>query len=334
VDRPFRWILLGAKSGVGHAILRQAQASGLPPLVGASDPGTLKIAERYRLPFRSMDLSDDEKIGRQLLGVDLVLQAGRTDLSTLERLGRACLRQGCGLVDLSDQIPEHLALSRHSEMLESRGISWIVSGGTASVTAALLSAHLHDLLPDASSLSLTTEGPDPRLSGIDLRWWKSGADERNWRVRKGVLVEGQSAPGTSTDSVQAYPWRSDLADRQHGLRGLDVDTWVKLPSHLRSARLRRALADRPHAASRIEHCVHRFGPPGLRKLTASGQIRGPLGHEKNATLAIRDALEVQVRIVLGLLDGFRAGRLPPGVHTPLAALGPALSRLIGLGPKE
>jgi len=332
MDRSFRWILLGAKTGVGHAVLRSSQAAGLPPLVGASDPGALRVAERYRLPFRPLDLSDEEKVSRQLLGIDLVLHAGRAELSTLERLGRACLRQGCGLIDLSDQIPEHLALLRNAEMLESRGIPWIVSGGAASVTASLLSAHLHDMLPDATSLSLTTDGPDPRLAGIDLRWWRSGGAHQGWQVRKGILVEGDARTQGSRAALQAYPWRADLADREHGVRGLDVDTWVRLPSHLRSARVRRALADRPHAASRIEHCIHRFGPPGLRKLTASGQIRGSHGQEKAASLAIRDALEVQVRIVLGLLDGFRSGALPPGVHTPLAALGPGLARLIGLGP--
>jgi|GEM_PF-5225563 len=330
MERSFRWILLGAKSGVGHAVLRSCRASGLSPLIGASDPASLRVANRYHLSFRAIDLDDEERISRQLLGIDLVLQAGRIELPALERLGRACVRQGCGLVDLSDQIPEHLALLRHSEMLETRGVPWIVSGGAASVTASLLSAHLHDLLPDATALTLTTDGPDPRLAGIDLRWWRSDAHSKGWCVRSGVLKREVESAANASSAIQAYPWRSDLVDCRHGERGVDVDTWVRLPSPLRSPGLRRALADRPLATSRIEHCIHRFGPPGLRRLTASGCIRGAQGAEKKASIAVRDALEVQTRVVLGLLQGFRAGRLPPGVHAPLSALGPTLAAIVGL----
>lgn len=335
MDRTFRWVLLGAKSGVGQSLLRATTAAGYSPVVGASDTRALRLAERYRLPFRALDLGDEEKISRQLLGIDLVLNAGGTDLQTLGRLGRACLKQGCGLIDLSDQVPEHLSLLRHAEMVESRGIPWIVSGGVASVTANLLSAHLHDLLPDAESLSLSTEGPDPRLSGIDLRWWRTGQDApTGWHVRRGQLVDRPESEASMRDGLHAYPWRADLADARHGRQGLDVDAWVKLPSHLRSARIRRALADRPAAAGRIEHCIHRFGPPGFRRLTATGLARGSQGVERKATLAIRDALEVQKRIVLGLLDRYQARRLPAGVHTPLEAMGPELARWIGLGNTE
>lgn len=329
MERSIRWILLGAKTGIGHAVMRSCRQAGCSPLVGASDASSLRMAERYGLPFRAIDLMDEERITRQLLGVDLVVHAGRTDLPNLERLGRACLRQGCALIDLSDQIPEHLALLRHNEMLESRGIPWVISGGTASVAASLLSAHMHDLLPAATSLTLTTEGPDPRLAGIDLRWWRSGAREKGWRVRAGVL-ERSVDPLDGSGSIQAYPWRSDLTDRQHGELGLDVDTLVRMPGALRSPRLRRALADRPQAASRIEHCIHRFGPPGWRRLTASGSARCSQGNEKKAAIAIRDALEFQVRIVQGLLSGLRSGSIPAGAHTPLGALGPKLAELVGL----
>lgn len=331
MDRTFRWVLLGAKSGVGQSLLRATTAAGYSPVVGASDARALRLAERYRLPFRSLDLDDEEKISRQLLGIDLVLNAGRSDLQTLGRLGRACLKQGCGLIDLSDQVPEHLALLRNAELVESRGIPWIVSGGVASVTANLLSAHLHDLLPDASSLSLSTEGPDPRLSGIDLRWWRTDQESPGgWHVRRGLLVDRPASEEAVRDGLHAYPWRSDLADAIHGGRGVDVDAWVRLPSHLRSNRIRRVLADRPIAASRIEHCVHRFGPPGFRRLAATGHARGPQGQERRATLTVRDALEVQKRIVLGLLDRFQTHRLPAGVHTPLEAMGPDLARWIGV----
>lgn len=335
MDRTFRWVLLGAKSGVGQSLLKATTAAGYSPMVGASDIRALRLAERYRLPFRALDLHDEDKISLQLLGIDLVLNAGGTDLQTLGRLGRACLKQGCGLIDLSDQVPEHLSLLRNAEMVQSRGIPWIVSGGVASVTANLLSAHLHDLLPDAVSLSLSTEGPDPKLSGIDLRWWKSGPETSSgWHVRQGRLVDRPSSEELMRDGLHAYPWRADLADHQYGRRGLDVDAWVRMPSHLRSAKVRRVLADRPAAAGRIEHCIHRFGPPGFRRLTASGHARGPQGVERKATLAVRDALEVQKRIVLGLLERFRSHRLPPGVHTPLEAMGPDLARWIGVGGSD
>lgn len=335
MDRTFRWVLLGARSGVGRSLLKATTAEGYSPVVGASDARALRLAQRYRLPFRALDLDDEEKISRQLLGMDLVLNAGGSDLQTLGRLGRACLKQGCGLIDLSDQVPEHLALLRNAEMVESRGIPWIVSGGVASVTANLLSAHLHDLLPDAMSMSLSTEGPDPRLAGIDLRWWRSGHESPSgWHVRRGRLVDRPSSEVPMKDGFHAYPWRADLADSLHGRRGIDVDAWVRMPSHLRSARLRRALADRPEAAGRIEHCIHRFGPPGLRRLTASGEVQGSQGMERKATLAVRDAMEVQKRIVLGLLDRFRSHRLPAGVHTPLEAMGPDLARWIGVGSSD
>lgn len=330
MERTVRWILLGARTGIGHAVMRSCRSSGFSPLIGASDSASLRMAERFGLPFRALDLLDEERITRQLLGVDLVLQAGRMELPQLERLGRACLRQGCALIDLSDQIPEHLALLRHGEMLESRGIPWVVSGGTASVAASLLSAHMHDLLPAATSLTLTTEGPDPRLAGIDLRWWRSDAQGMGWRVRAGILEQDVVTPADNSGRIQAYPWRADLADRRHGEHGMDVDALVRLPAALRSPRLRRALADRPHAASKIEHCVHRFGPPGWRRLTASGSVRCAQGNEKTAVIAIRDALEVQVRIVQGLLAGMRSGSLPAGAHTPLGALGPKLAELVGL----
>lgn len=331
MDRSFRWLLIGSRSGIGGAVLRAALAGGHPPVVGALSAAELHLARSHRLGHRALDLRDEEKIRRQLQGVELVVQAGRLDLASLERLGHACLRQGCALVDLSDQLPEHLALRRHAEILESGGIPWIASAGAASVTASLLSAHLHDLLPDAASLTLSTHGPDPRLAGIDLRWWRSGATEAGWCVRKGELVDGV-ADRVATGRLHAYPWRADLADGEHARRRLDVDALVELPVLLRSPRMRRALADRPVAASRIEHCVHRFGPPGWRRLTATGRVQCGQGHLKEASLAIRDALEVQVRVVLGLVEALRCGRIPGGVHTPLAALGARLAPLIGLHP--
>lgn len=330
LDRSFRWLLIGSRSGVGAAVLRAALACGRAPVIGATSASELQFASRHKLGHRALDLADVEKIRRQLLGVELVVQAGRLDLGALERLGLACLHQGCALMDLSDQLPEHLALRRHAELLESGGIPWIVSAGAASVTASLLSAHLHDLLPDAASLSLSTHGPDPRLAGIDLRWWRSGSAESGWCLRRGKLIEGQAAPLPVQGRLQAYPWRADLADGEHARRLMDVDTLVEMPVLLRSPRMRRALADRPVAASRIEHCVHRFGPPGWRKLTATGRIRCGQGHQKEASLSVRDALEVQVRVVLGLVDALRAGRVPGGVHTPLAALGTRLAPMIGL----
>lgn len=331
MERSIRWMLLGAGTGIGHAVARSCRASGGPPLVGAIDVRESKIAERFRYACRAVDLEDEERIARQLLGVDLVVQTGRMELATLGRLARACARSGCALLDLSDQIPEHLALLRHGEMLESMGIPWVVSAGAASVAASLLSAHLHDLLPDASSLELVTEGPDPRLAGIDLRWWRTGAGNAGWRVRSGMLERRSVASLDSREPLQAYPWRADLAEAQHGRREADVDALVRMPVPLRSPRLRKALADRPLAASRIEHCVHRFGPPGLRRLTASGTIRHASEGEKRATIAVRDALEMQVRVVHGVLAAFRRGSLPPGAHTPLAALGPTLADVIGLG---
>lgn len=330
MERSIRWILLGARSGIGQAVLRSCRESGLTPLIGASDTASVRLAERHGLPLRAFDLGDEERVARQLMGIDLVVRVGGLELPGLERLGRACVRQGCALIDLSDQMPEHLALLRHGEMLESRGIPWVVSAGAASASASLVSAHLHDLLPEATALTLTTEGPDPRLAGIDLRWWRSGGRRDGWRVRAGVLEGGVDASDETRGGVLAYPWRADLADRRHREGGLDVDTLVCLPYALRSPRLRRALADRPQAASRLEHCVHRFGPPGLRRLTASGCIRGGQGQEKRAAIAIRDALEVQARIVRGLLLEYRNGGLPAGAHTPLSALGPKLARLVGL----
>jgi len=323
---------MGSGTAIGGAILRSALATGRPPVVGALGARDLHRARHHRLGYRVFDLSDEEKVCRQLLGIDLVVQTGRLELAALERLGRACLRRGCALLDLSDQLPEHLALRRHAELLEAGGIPWVVSAGAASVTASLLSAHLHDLLPDAASLRLSTHGPDPRLAGIDLRWWRSGVVSTGWCVRQGKLVDGARPGPSGPAGLHAYPWRADLADAGHAARSLDVDAWVELPSLLRSSRMRRVLADRPAAAARIEHCIHRFGPPGWRKLTASGRIQGHQGQEKDASLAIRDALEVQVRIVLGLLDGFRSGRVAAGVHTPLEALGTRLAPLIGLHP--
>ncbi|MBG0740131.1 saccharopine dehydrogenase NADP-binding domain-containing protein [Paeniglutamicibacter antarcticus] len=147
----------------GHAL-----KSGLDPVLGGRDRGkTAAEATSLGVPWRSAQLTDPAGVDILLKGVDILINTAGPFTGTAGPLMRACLRNRCHYLDLSNEI----AVFRDAWILASAareaGISIIPGAGAGTAAAEALAAHvLTKILTPDSLVIVRSSGTGVRTLGV------------------------------------------------------------------------------------------------------------------------------------------------------------------------
>lgn len=156
----FNVLLYGANGHSGEVIAEKAVktfTAGRVILAGRS-PGPLgKLATRLGLGYRSFGLEDPAAVARNLVGVDLVVNAAGPFALTGPALVKGCLEAGCSYVDINGEIDVYMKLDDLARQASARQISLVCSAGhTAGASCLLLNRALVELEDQVP------KGPDGR----------------------------------------------------------------------------------------------------------------------------------------------------------------------------
>lgn len=151
-----RILLYGATGYSGALIAEQAanlQRQGRWPhtllLAGRNTDELARLAGRTGFATRAFGLDDPQVLARNLVDVDLVINAAGPFAYTAMAMARACILQGCHCVDICGELDVHRALDDLGRSARPRGVVLVSGAGhTAALADALLCSALRRLARD------------------------------------------------------------------------------------------------------------------------------------------------------------------------------------------
>ena len=181
------FLIYGAYGYTGKIIVEQAVEKGLKPLLGGRDADKLKaLAQQYNLDFIHLKLGDQDKWDQTLKKVDLVLNCAGPFSLTVEYVVPSCLRNQVHYLDITGEIDVFRYIASLTKEAKKAGVVLLPGVGFDVVPTDCLSAKLHALLPDATSLELAFQGNSGISRGTALsmarRYHEGGAIRKNGKL--------------------------------------------------------------------------------------------------------------------------------------------------------
>ncbi len=179
-----QWMIYGANGYTGELIAREASRQGLTPiLAGRNAASVAALGEELGLAHRAFGLEDPIALAGELAEVDVLLHCAGPFSATSAPMVEACITSGTHYLDITGEIAvfEH-AFSQHWLAREA-GVALCPGVGFDVIPTDCVAAHLADVLPDATRLTL---GFDSR-SGMSPGTAKSSVEglAGGGKVRKG-----------------------------------------------------------------------------------------------------------------------------------------------------
>lgn len=187
-------MIYGATGYTGGLIAAEA-AQGLPParlILAARDRGKLNaLAKRYDVDFRVFGLDDRQEVGRQLDGVDVLVNAAGPFVFTAERLAKTALEAGCHYVDINEEVGVYRRLDDLARFAVQRNVAMVCSAGFAAAASdLLLQAAMQTVAGSGDVDSLGTV----RIAAADTGRLSRGRADALWRSLREQVTVVRRAP--------------------------------------------------------------------------------------------------------------------------------------------
>jgi len=342
-----KFLLYGANGYTAQLMLPLAAQYGLTPvLAGRSAEKIAPLAEQYRLSYRVFDLSDPVVIDEGLEGCGAVLHCAGPFAYTARPMLEACLRNRVHYLDITGEISVFELAHSLDAAARAQGITLLPGSGFDVVPTDCLARHLHQLLPDASHLTLAFAPSGGGLSHGTALTMADGAGEGGQVRRHGRITRvplGHRAETVDFGAIQrfcmAIPW-GDVATAFYttGIPNIEVMTSVH-PRTYRMLRwqwaynwLLRTKWMRRLAKKRIDQ---RMGGPSAERRAASqtylwGQVRNAAGETREARLTTPEGYTLTAHSALLLTTKILQGEGKAGFWTPAGLFGSGLLDALGL----
>lgn len=342
------WLIYGANGYTGELIAREAARRGLRPiLAGRSSERIEALARELDLPHRVFELTSPATIAGHLRDVSLVLHCAGPFAATAAPMMDACIQAAAHYLDITGEIDVFEQAQHRHAQAQAAGVVICPGVGMDVVPTDCVAAALHQVMPDATRLSLgfeTGSGLSPGtaktvVEGIGLggKVRRDGAIvtvPQAWRSRRIDFGNGEKWAMT-------IPW-GDVSTAWHttGIPNIEVYTAVpraaipvaRLGTLLGPLARNRLIGDTakkilgkaihgPDAAARSRHPTFIWG-----------EVSNGAGQTRTARIRVANTYDLTIEGALAIAGELLARQHPPGSYTPAKLMGKDLvTRLAGSG---
>ena len=328
------WMIYGGYGYTGRLLTAQAVERGhRPVLAGRSEEPLRAVAHEFDLDYWVVSVEDQRELVRALGDVETVVNLAGPFTHTAVPVAEACIAAKTNYVDIAGDMPVVPMLFDLDERARVAGVVILPSAGWEAVPTNCLTGLLQKELPDANWLELATAG-----KGKGYGKWSRGsvrtgieAMERHENVlvrRDGKVVKPEWAPTIRVPfpigEVKVAPRAGvdlDLAYRDTGIPNIAfyaprsrAEAFVRRVVRLPGGRaVMRSLVRRwagPDAAERADTTVYVWG-----------RVWNDRGEKVSHVLTTPNGYDFTADALVRIVDRLHARSIPPGTHTPLAALG-------------
>jgi short subunit dehydrogenase-like uncharacterized protein len=330
-------LIYGAYGYTGELIAEEAVERGVETVVaGRNGVRTEHLGRRLDCESRSFEAAD---AGRNLDGVDAVLNCAGPFVETYEPLVEACLETGTNYLDITGELSVFEAIAERDREAEQAGVCLLPGVGFDVVPTDCLAGHLHDRHPEATELRLGFD-PDGGLSGGTLASAIEHAADGGKVRRDGEIVDVPTAHrsrrvdfGRGERNAVTIPW-GDVSTAYYTTGIGNVEVYTAMPkaaeTALRVGRIALPLLSVPPVKRTLQTMTDAFvtGPSDRRREQGACYVWGEAtGGERTVTSRLKtpetyaltvDAATTAARRVLdGEHEGFET---PAAAFTPEFAL--------------
>ena len=329
-------LIYGSYGYTGEHIARTAVDRGWTPvLAGRTEATVTEQADELGLRSRAFDVED---AADHLRDVDVVLNCAGPFARTAEPLAQACIETGTHYLDITGEIGVFERLHRMNDEATAAGVTLMPGVGFDVVPTDCLAAHLHDRLPEATSLALGFDAVGSFSPGT-LKTAIEGLGEGGVVRREGRLKQVPAAWksrsvdfGRGRKTATTVPW-GDVATAYYTTGIPTVEVYAPLPRAarllLRADRVLGGLLERDAVQSVLKGLVDKRvdGPDDEELEEGFVWVWGEAtdGYD-TVTSRLRTPHTYKLTVETALLTTERVGDgdAPVGYQTPAGAFGPDL----------
>ena len=342
-----QFLLYGANGYTGRLIARFAHLYGLSPILAGRSGEVLKVmAKQLNLPFKIIELDDEQALIAALQEVKVVLHAAGPFEHTARKMADACLKSGTHYLDINGDISVFEMLKAYHQQAVEAGIMIMPGVGFDVVPTDCVALLLKNKMPEAVKLELAFASTGGGLSHgtattMATKLGEGGVariDGKITKVRlgaKGMLVDffrGTSQPAKKL-FVMSIPWGDvSTAHTTTGIPNIETFTgiskklyYVLKAQGLFNWLLRTSLV-RNIAIKKIKALP--AGPTDEQRKNAKslvwGRVTAADGRAKIAKLCGPDGYTLTMYSALIIIQKVVAGNFQPGFQTPAKQYGPGI----------
>lgn len=325
---------------MGTRIAALARSSGMDVvLAGRASQGTDDAAHRLNIPWRSSISSNETDLDALLVNVRLVINAAGPFAHTAPALMRACIRNRCHYLDLSNEAVTFLDAWSLDTAARQAGVVIGPGAGFGTAAAETLAAHVLARIHKPGTLSIVrTSSHGARTPGVNTTMlellFQSGASVKNgrWTDHGSKLVTFDLPEGRRAAVPIAIGDAFAIA-HANGLQNVTAYSSTTLNPQLARlaipvARLLGNLAQGGIGWIVRHHKQGEQAADGRTRIWM--QASSPDGETATSYLQAESGSELAARIALRAAQKLHRG-MPPGTHTAGELLGNQdLSHLPGI----
>lgn len=140
---------------MGTRVAALARASGINVVLAGRPSSRLAAeAERLDMPWRSADLTRPAALDAMLVDVQIVLNAAGPFSHTAAEIMRACLRNQCHYLDLSNEVATFLDAWSLDSAAQQAAVNLVPGAGFGTAAAEALAAHVLGRIEEPVSLTI------------------------------------------------------------------------------------------------------------------------------------------------------------------------------------
>ena len=309
-------------------------------LAGRPSSQLQAAAGRLGLPWRSSVLTDAVALDAMLANVRIVINTAGPFAHTAGALMRACIRNGCHYLDLSNEAATFEDAWSLDEAARLAGISLVPGAGFGTAAAQALATHVLGRLRDPEALTIVRSSrqgartPGVKRTMLEIMG-QPGASIKDGRWQSGGLkITGFDLTGGRSTGIPVGLGDAYATAKATGIR--HVSAYATIRMNLLPARIGIPIVRRLVRASlSLPQWPHRGGrkkaePHGLEHVELWIQAANAHGENAVSYMRVEKAGEVAARLALQGVRELRV-RAVPGVLTAGELIGaPDVLKLIGV----
>lgn len=335
-------VIYGSYGYTGNLIASAAAERGYDPILAGRNRNSLTDqAIRLGCEFEVVALDEPKVLDLLLDDATAVLHCAGPFSTTAAPMVEACLRNGTHYLDVTGEIDVFEWIHGCDERAVEADIALVPGVGFDVVPTDCLAAHLHERLPDATTLELAFEadgGMSPGTAKMGVEYVDDGGRvRRDGRIEQVPLAHATRTIdfgwGRDDRHAAAIPW-GDVSTAYYTTGVPNVTVYRSMsPSAVRWQRLAGTLSPvlGLDPVKRFLRWVidRRVAGPSAEERTSGssyvwGEVRNADGERVVSRLRCPHTYETTVETALAVATRVLAGDAPPGFGTPAGTFGPDL----------
>jgi short subunit dehydrogenase-like uncharacterized protein len=329
--------IYGAYGYTGELIAALATQQGYRPLLAGRNEAKLKkVADRFQLPYQTLDLADTAGLDLLLAKVRAVLHIAGPYSATARQMVAACLKNKVHYIDVTGEWQIFEWVATQDLQAKKAGITLLPGAGFDVVPSDCLANYLKDKLPTATQLELVIKGVEETSRGTMLTMLENahkGAMIREKGQMKKVALgykTRQIAIAGKQESAVNVPW-GDLVTAYHSTGIPDITTYFtmspKIALLVNSNRYFGWMLGFSPLQALMKSIVRNTikGPDLEHRQTANaviwGEVSDDKGHKAVACLETPEAYKLTAHTALASALRILQGGVATGFQTPASAFG-------------